>query len=110
MAKGKSYPKPSGPEVEFYLGANAQYDKGERIPIHINGYDYEAVVGSRNKLPKEVVEVLQNAKSQTKVVDLERYDPSKGGVPRKEKDFYNPATGFVYQSEWDVEILKEHGK
>lgn len=96
---------PGGPEVEFYLGANGQYQKGEGIPINVNGHKHWAVVGQRNKLPQEALEVLQNAKSKTEVPDLSQYDPSKRGMPRKQEDFYMPKTDYVYQSDFDIEIL-----
>lgn len=96
---------PGGPEVEFYLGANGQYTKGEEIPINVNGHKHYVVVGQRNKLPQQALEVLQNAKSQTQVPDLKQYDPTKQGMPRKQEDFYRPKTEYVYQSDFDIEIL-----
>lgn len=99
---------PGGPEVEFYLGANPQYKKGEAIPINVNGHKHWVVVGQRNTLPQDALEVLQNAKSQTEVPKLDEYDPARRGVPRKQEDFYNPKTEFVYQSDYDIEILKVH--
>ncbi len=98
---------PGGPEVEFFLGANGQYKKGEAIPISVNGTTtHWAVVGQKNKLPQEALEVLQNAKSKTAVPDLNQYDPTRRGVPRKQEDFYNPKMDYVYQSDFDIEVLK----
>lgn len=97
--------KPSGPEVEFYLGANSQYQKGEEIPVKVNGYEYGVIVGQRNKLPQEVLEVLQNAKSQTEVPSLDAVDPHRRGVPRKQEDFFRPKTEYTYQSDFDIEVL-----
>lgn len=97
--------KPSGDEVEFFLSANNQYKKGERIPIDVNGYKYVAVVGNRNRLPEEVVSVLKNARSSTTVPELERYNPDKGGMPRKQEEFFRPHTEVVYQSDFDIEVL-----
>lgn len=105
MSKEK-HPRPSGEEVEFYLGASAQYKKGERIPIKINDYVYEAKVGQRNKLPQQVVQVLLDAKSQTEVPDLGKYDPTGMGTPRHQDAFYNPDKEVVYQGDFDIEILK----
>ncbi len=105
MAKD-THPRPSGEDVEFYLGASAQYRKGERIPVKINDYYYEAKVGQRNVLPREVVQVLQNAKSQTEVPNLEKYDPNGRGTPRSQEAFYNPDKEVVYQCDFDIEILK----
>lgn len=99
------HPKPSGKEVEFFLSANSQYKKGERIPVKVNGYRYEAVVGQRNRLPEEVVSVLKNAKSSTSVPELDRYNPDQGGMPRKQSDFFRPSTQAVYQSDFDIEVL-----
>ncbi len=101
-----NHPKPSGPLVEFYLGANSQYQKGELIPVTVNGHRYEAKVGARNTLPKEVVAVLQDAKSRTAVVDRKAYDPHEGGTPRAEAEFFQPRMTDVYQSDYDIEILK----
>lgn len=105
MKKDK-HVRPGGPEVEFYLGANSQYKKGEEIPLDINGHKYGVIVGQRNKLPKEALEVLQNAKSQTEVPALSQYDPTRRGMPRKQEDFFRPKTEYVYQSDFDIEILK----
>ncbi len=82
-----------------------EFKKGERIRVDINGYKYDAVVGSRNRLPEEVVAVLKNAKSSTTVPELERYNPDKGGMPRKQEDFFRPQTEVVYQSDFDIEEL-----
>lgn len=109
MAKDKHIP-PGGPEVEFYLSANGQYRKGEEIPLNINGHKHHVVVGQRNKLPQEALEVLQNAKSKTEVPDLNAVDPSRRGVPRKQEDFYNPKKDYVYQSDFDIEILNVRDK
>ena len=99
------HPKPSGKIVEFFLSANHQYKKGERIPVNINGHKYEAIVGHRNKLPEEVVALLKNCQSSTAVPELERYNPDKGGMPRDQKDFFAPKTETVYQSDFDIEVL-----
>jgi hypothetical protein len=101
----EKHPKPSGKEVEFFLSANSQYKKGERIPVKVNGYRYEAVIGQRNRLPEEVVSVLKNAKSSTSVPELDRYNPDQGGMPRKQSDFFRPSTQVVYQSDFDIEVL-----
>jgi hypothetical protein len=98
--------KPSGDEVEFFLSANNQYKKGEQIPIIVNGHEFVAVVGQRNKLPDDVVSVLRNAKSSTAVPELGRYNPDKGGMPRRQEDFFRPKTEVVYQSDFDIEELK----
>lgn len=108
MARSEQHPKPNGPDVDFYLGANSQYTKGEVIPININGHTFEARVGQRNVLPKEVMQVLQDAKSRTMVVDRKQYDPAEGGKPREQADFFAPKTTHVYQSEFDIEVIKVH--
>jgi len=97
--------KPSGRDVEFFLSANNQYRKGEHIPVSINGFDYVATVGQRNTLPEEVVAVLKNAKSSTTVPELDRYNPDKGGMPRRQEEFFRPRTEVVYQSDFDIEEL-----
>lgn len=103
--KGKHYDKPSGEPVEFFFGANSQYQKGEVIPISVNGYKYEARVGHRNTLPREVVQLLKDAKSRTERVTTKQYDPSQGGVPRSDKDFFNPQKDTISISEFDIEEL-----
>ena len=109
MASDK-HQKAGGPVVDFYLAANSQYKKGEAIPIKVNGHKEWVVVGQRNKLPQGALEVLQNAKSKTKVPNLKEYDPSQRGMPRKQEDFYNPKEDYVYQSDFDIEIIKVHDK
>jgi len=107
VRKNKDYPKPSGPEVEWFLGANDQYKKGERIPWSINGYNGYVTVGARNKTPKEVMQLFQSCASRTKVVDVARYDPTRLGVPRKQEDFFNPEYKEVEQKDFDIELLSE---
>lgn len=104
----KKHAKAGGPLVEFYLAANGQYKKGEPIPIQVNGKQEWAVVGQRNKLPADALAVLENAKSKTSVPDLKEYDPAQRGMPRKQEDFYNPKQDYVYQSDFDIEIIKIH--
>ncbi len=106
MSEGK-HSRPYGPKTEFFLSANSQYKKGERIPIEVNGYKFEAEVGKRNALPAEVVEVLQNAKSRSYVPDVDKYNPDRGGKPRAQDGFFNPETRVEYHSDFDIEILKE---
>ena len=82
-----THPKPSGPEVEFYLGRNvrgAAVD-GAGTPllvVGINGYNYELKMGETNRAPKEVYEQLMNSRSRTVVPDVERAEraprPSAG--------------------------------
>lgn len=103
----KDYPKPNGPMVEWYLGANDQYKHGERIPYSINGYNGEVTVGARNRTNKEVMELFKNTASRTSVVDVDKYQPSAGGVPRKAEDFFNPQMKVVEQCDFHIELLKE---
>jgi len=107
MATKDKHCKPGGALVDFFFSASGQYRKGERIPVKVNGFEYIAVVGARNTLPKEVVSVLQNAKSATTIPDLGRVNPDLGGMPRKQEDFFNPSTTVDYQSDFDIEILGE---
>jgi hypothetical protein len=101
----KKHERPSGKDVEFFLSANSQYKKGEKIPLSINGYEYYATVGQRNCLPEELVSLLKNSKSGTTVPELDRYNPDKGGMPRRQEDFFRPKTEVVYQSDFDIEEL-----
>jgi hypothetical protein len=97
--------KPGGEIIKFYLPPNAQYKKGERIPININGYSYSAIVGEKQELPEDVLLVLENAKSRTVVPNMEKYDPDRYGVPRPQEQFFNPESKVVYQSDFDIERL-----
>lgn len=108
MAITKKHPKPDGPMTEFILMPNDQYKSGEAIPININGYAYQAVVGQRNKLPKDVLSALQDAKSTaTAVPDLDKSDPYAGRQPRSQEDLYRPPQKWHYQNNWQIEVLKE---
>jgi len=99
--------KPSGALVDFFFSASHQYKKGERIPVKVNGYEYYATVGARNSLPKEVVQVLQNARSRTLIPDLASTNPDRGGVPRNQEAFFAPKTTDEYQGDFDIEIIGE---
>ena len=107
MEKDRKHGKPNGPMVEFYLGRTIRGqqvgDKPQVVPINVNGYKYEAVMGQRNRLPKEVVEVLQNAKSQTRVVDVEEAER----MPRKQGRFQDAPTRLEYASDYELDIIKE---
>lgn len=72
----KTYPNPmdTDPMVDFYLERQQFMDPAKRysVPINVNGYEFQAVFGERNRLPKSVVDVLKNARS--------RMSPLKGGM------------------------------
>ena len=97
--------KPGGEIVKFYLPPNEQYKKGERIPIQINGYNYMAIVGAKQELPSDVLEVLENARSRTIVPNLEKYDPEKYGAPRSQDQFFAPEGKMVSQQDFDIQRL-----
>lgn len=103
----KKHPKPSGPMVEFYLGRTLRGqqigNKAQVVPINVNGYKFEAVMGQRNRLPREVVQVLQNAKSQTQVVDVEAAERS----PRMQGRFQDAPTRIEGMCDYEIDIIKE---
>ena len=108
--KQRAYPKPNGPEVEFYLGKTLRGqslgEKTQVIPINVNGHEYEAVMGQRNRLPKEVVDVLLNAKSQTRVVDVRAAEER----PRGQGAFGAPPTRNEYVQDYEIDIIKVSDK
>lgn len=97
--------KPQGELVEFYLPANEQYKKGYVLPYNINGHDGVAIVGAKNKAPREVVEMLKNCQSRTAVPKLKAVDPGQNGVPRDQAEFFNPKIEHIYQSDFDIAEL-----
>ena len=99
--------KPGGEIIKFYLPTNKQYDKkGEELTLVHNGFEYTVRVGEKNELPEEVlVNMLENNESKTVVPDWEKYDPERGGVPRKAEDFYKGAKKIHYQKDFDIERL-----
>jgi hypothetical protein len=105
-AKQEVFPKPTGEMVEIYLPSNEQYKKGHVLPYSINGYQGRVIVGSRNTVPRDVVTMLKNCQSKTAVIDVDRYDERRGGVPRRQEQFENPATKLEVQSDFDIEELR----
>lgn len=93
--------------VEWYLGANDQYKKGEHIPYSINGYNGYVTVGARNTTVKDVMTLFQSTASRTSVVDTKKYDPMHFGVPRDKDQFFNPDMRVVEQKDFDIEVLSE---
>lgn len=108
--KQRTYPRPNGPEVEFYLGKTLRGqtlgDKPQVIPINVNGHEFQAVMGQRNRLPKEVVDVLLNAKSQTTVTDVRAAEDR----PRHQSAFGAPPTRNEYVQDYEIDIIKVSDK
>lgn len=107
LEKDRKHGKPHGPMVDFHLAGHirGQQITGKRqvIPINVNGYKYEAVLGERNRLPKEVVEVLQNAKSSTRVVDVEAAERSL----RMQGRFQDAPTRLEGICDYEIVVIKE---
>ena len=103
----KKHGKPGGPMVEFYLGRTIRGqqigDKPQAIPINVNGHKFEAILGQRNRLPKDVVAVLQNSQSQTRVVDVDQAERS----PRMQGRFQDAPTRLEYAHDYEIDIIKE---
>ena len=79
--------EPSGPMESFYLGRSIRgvaLGKAQSIPISINGFTRYAEMGEDNEMEKEFVDVLEQAASTMLVPDLDKYDPGRGGVPRRQ--------------------------
>lgn len=103
---GMTHPRPGGPPVEFYLGRSIrgiQVQEPQEVKINVNGFEYAAVTGQKNKLPKEVVDVLLNAKSGTRVVDVAEAERN----PRSQSAFGRPPTKLEYLNDYEIEVIKE---
>lgn len=103
--KSRAYPRPNGPETEFYLGKGIRgvqgMEEGEVLPINVNGHTFEVQFGKKNKVPKEVYDVLMNAKSRTQVTDVREAEER----PRHQSAFGRPPVRHEYVQDYEVELL-----
>ncbi|NGZ94928.1 MAG: hypothetical protein CV089_02135 [Nitrospira sp. WS110] len=103
----KTFEKPNRPLVTFYLAANQQYKKGERINVSIGGHNYHLTVGTKNTAPLEVYEEVRNSKSMCRVPNNEQTSPFEGGVPRDPHKTDIPLKDH-YIGDFDVEVIEMH--
>jgi len=103
-------PEESGELVEFYLERQQFMDPTKRhsIPVTVNGYPYEAVFGEKNILPKDVVKVLQNAKSAIHPMpNTEMVATALGGQGRKQSNIMQTSQQVQYINDYNVVMEKE---
>ncbi len=111
----RKHPDPSkGEWVEFYLERQQFMDPSKRyvVPVNVNGYEFTAEFGKRQKLPKDVVEVLRNAKSVIAgkaggMSNAHAVDTARGGEGRAQTDILNGKTEYTYLNDYSVITEKE---
>ena len=83
----KQYPDPkdTSPMQEFYLPRGQFMDpsKHEAVSININGYVYEAKFGEMNRLPKDIIDVLERATTAIHpMANAQQVEIARGGEGR----------------------------
>ncbi len=108
--KPRAYPRPHGAEVEFYLGRGVRgvqgTQDGEILPVNVNGHDYQVQFGKKNKVPKEVYDVLMNSQSRTRVVDVREAEER----PRHQSAFGRPPVKEEYVRDYEIELINISSK
>lgn len=110
--KQKKYPDPSvtSPMVEFYLERQQFMDPAKRYEIGciVNGYQFYAEFGKKNILPKDVVAVLQNAKSAIHPMEnASKVKIARGGEGRPQSQLMESGQSLQYINDYNVVIEKE---
>lgn len=104
--KVKEYPNPADEEmVEFYLERQQFMDPSKHysIPVTVNGYEFHAVFGRKNKLPKSVVAVLKNAKSAIHPSPNARFvETALGGQGRPQNELHAQPQELKYVNDFNV--------
>ena len=100
--------KPTGEPVTFYLERDPHMDRTKRY-LHrfdYNGHVYEVEFGKRNTLPKEVAQYLKNlGATPTRVIDVDRYDPDRGGVARPQEAFEQPVVKEEVNARFGIDFI-----
>ena len=112
VRKQKAYPDPSvtSPMVEFYLERGQFMDPSKRytIGINLNGYEYRAEFGKKNTLPRDVVKLLQNAKSAIHPMEnAAKVEIARGGEGRPQNQLMDSGQSVQYVNDYNVVIEKE---
>jgi hypothetical protein len=113
MSNGRSikqYPSPDEEEqVSFYLERQQFMDPNKRysVPVNINGYEYEAVFGERQKLPRSVVNALKDAKSMVSgkaggMSTPHDVDRVSGGSGRNQSELHQRKQEYQYINDYHV--------
>lgn len=98
-------PAETGPLVEFYLERQQFMDPSKHyaITVKVNGYEFQAVFGRKNRLPKAVVEVLKNARSAIHPMkNASRVDRVMGGEGRSQSEFQESQSELKYVPDYNV--------
>lgn len=102
----KHYPDPREEEmVEFYLERQQFMDPAKRysVPINLNGYEFEAEFGKRQKLPRSVVNVLKEARSAVHTMpNTRRVETALGGEGRPQSELLNNQAELRYINDYNV--------
>jgi hypothetical protein len=103
-----SHPKPSGPEVEFYLGRSVRGVNipGDGVPeqvVRVNGYPYVVQFGKKNKVPKEVYDIFVNSKSRS----VRTLEQNEKRAPRSADNLTLEYNQWEPQSDYEIELIKE---
>ena len=107
VKKVKAYPNPAetSPMVEFYLERQQFMDPSKRyvVPIQVNGYEFEAEFGKKQRLPQDVVAVLKNAKSAIHPMSNARsVETARGGEGRPQNELYASTREYKYLNDYNV--------
>lgn len=113
----KKHPAPWRDEETIYVGRYQRgilvhdgEEQGERqVPVSINGHAPKFfTMGKETTAPEEYIQVLENSQSTIRVIDSEKYDPERGGVPRRQRDFKKPE--YKTESLGDYELYRRGKK
>lgn len=83
----KTYPNPNdtSPMQEFYMPRSQFMDpaKAEAVMVNVNGYEFEAKFGEVNRLPKDVIDVLERATTAVHPMsNAQKVEMARGGEGR----------------------------
>ena len=103
-------PEHESPMVEFYLERQQFMDPSKEYVItsNVNSYEFKATFGKMNRLPKNVVAVLKNAKSAIHPMkNASKVDVARGGEGRSQSEFMQSQSEVKYINDYNIVQEKE---
>ncbi len=99
-----------GPMVNFYLAYQNGMDRSRRYvkELDINGFKATVEFGKDNLIPKQYVQLLQNAKSAVHpMAGTSRVETARGGEGRPASELLHSQQQVQYINDYDVVIHQE---
>ena len=105
--------EPTGTMVEIYTARSYRGTpvNDTNFKVWVNNFKYSVRAGGRCIVPKQVYEVMKNARSRRNVIDpLQAERLADLGIRTQQNKDVNPPMREDYICDYEVELIKEIGK